>query len=1525
MIVLLITKNKIIRTLLPKKIYGDYWITDHISNTEKKIMNIEEEDSNWKIKSNAEYQIIDNTQKLLDSVYLKEYETYYIKVNKTDDIYLLYCIPTFDEAINYLSLEGITEIKIGSSKTADIIYKNELMSENHAILNFSNNKWKITDTNSKFGVFLNNLRVKEATINYGDVIFILGLKIIVLNNKIIINNPNNAVSFPKFKTIPYEKLGIELRQIKDEIDEDIELYKEDEYFLRAPRFKTSIEKETLVVDPPPSKVKQDETPAIFMIGSSMTIGVMSLMTLYTTLDSVSAGTRTLTSALPSIIGGSVMLISMILWPILNRRYQRKTRTKQEKERQEKYSKYISEKEKQIDMIMHSQTQILHENYIPYNECEDIILSKNRQLWERKTEQQDFLTVRLGLGDLPVELDIKYPEEHFTMEEDNLKDILNSLVYKSKILNDVPITVSLTQKYILALVGKHQETTDFMKKIIFQLLTFHSYEDLKLVFFVNSETEKKWDYVKSLPHTWSNDKKTRYFASNYEEMQQLSAVLEKELQARTSKENTTYKSFSPYYILIIDDYSISRNIEIVIDALKQKNNLGFNVIVLNETLSSLPNECTTFINVSNMKGGIFESELVSTKQKEFVVDKDEAVDYDKCFLSIANTPIKFANELYSLPNTYSFLEMYNIGKVEQLNSLSRWKMNDSTLSLQVPVGIDTHGLLFNLDIHEKAHGPHGLIAGMTGSGKSEFLITYILSLAVNYHPEDVSFILIDYKGGGLAGAFENEITGVRLPHLAGKITNLDTAEMQRALVSIQSELRRRQKIFNETRKKLNEGVIDIYKYQKLYHSKLVDEPISHLLIISDEFAELKMQQPEFMDQLISTARIGRSLGVHLILATQKPSGIVNDQIRSNSRFRICLKVQESSDSMDVINVPDAAELKQVGRFYLQVGYKEYFALGQSAWAGSSYIPADKLQKKIDKSINFVNNIGSSIKEVEDIPKVNLTVKGDQLTNIVKYLSNTAKMSNINIKQLWLNKIPAIIKLSDLKEKYRYNKINNIVNIVIGEYDDPFNQRKGLLTLNLYKDGNLFIHGIAGSGKEKLLSTIIYSTITTYTPEESNIYILDFGTNLLKVYEEVPHIGDIISEDDIEKITNLFKFLDRSIDNRKNLFQKFGGSYDSYLKNSGATLPLITVILNNYDAFNELYPNFEETLIQLSREGIKYGITFIVTTTSPSIRYKLSQNFAQKLSLRMNDISDYNSILGNVHKLEPGKLVGRGLVKLDNIYEFQTATISDNNELEYIKETVSNIKEKYTLKAPNIPILPSIVSFDTVVKSYKNLNTVPIGIEKESLDVSTIDLKKQLISLISAQNIIDNKTFIYSYIKELELLNNNNLIVIDALKLFDENTFGKANYSNKDLYNIYNKLEKSIEEYNQNLDKNYQNNLVIIIGLEALINNIELTKKADLKLFFENAKKSNKFNFIIMENDSLLKKYAYEDWYRLNIISNQGIWLGNGVTEQYVIKISKMDKSLYQEINNKFGYLVENGNPVLVKLIDYISNLEAKNNE
>lgn len=375
-----------------------------------------------------------------------------------------------------------------------------------------------------------------------------------------------------------------------------------------------------------------------------------------------------------------------------------------------------------------------------------------------------------------------------------------------------------------------------------------------------------------------------------------------------------------------------------------------MVSLFDEFKDLPKECSAVIELQEETGLIYNKKDISGKKLLFKPDIYIRENADKYSTQLANIYLDVQGAGFNLPNLIPFLQLFGVGRIEHLNALQRWKENNPTKSLQTEVGVNTLGDKFMLDLHEKYHGPHGLVAGMTGSGKSEFIMTYILSLAVNYHPYEVAFILIDYKGGGMAKTFE------KLPHTAGIITNLDSAAIKRSLISIESELKRRQKIFSDISKEIGTSNIDIYEYQKLYREGIANEPLQHLFIISDEFAELKAQQPEFMAQLISTARIGRSLGVHLILATQKPAGVVDDQIWSNSKFKVCLKVQDRADSMDMLKRPDAAELTRTGRFYLQVGYNELFELGQSAWSGAEYQPSDRLTKQLDDSVSIINNNG-----------------------------------------------------------------------------------------------------------------------------------------------------------------------------------------------------------------------------------------------------------------------------------------------------------------------------------------------------------------------------------------------------------------------------------------------------------------------------------------------------------------------------------------------------------------------------------------
>ena len=284
-------------------------------------------------------------------------------------------------------------------------------------------------------------------------------------------------------------------------------------------------------------------------------------------------------------------------------------------------------------------------------------------------------------------------------------------------------------------------------------------------------------------------------------------------------------YESYYLIITDNFKAIKNLKIINSILDNQFNYGFSLVVIEKDMKNLPKECQKFIVIDDVESGMFSGTIKESDTIRFKAEYINGLNMRGISSKLGNVPIQGKDLDSQLPQVLSFLEMFNVGKIEQLNVRNRWINSDPMQSLQVPVGVHVNGDLFKLDLHEKFDGPHGLIAGSTGSGKSEFIITYILSMALNYDPREVQFVLIDYKGGGLAGAFENREKGISIPHLAGTITNLDTAEMNRTLVSIESELKRRQRKFNEVREATGESTMDIYKYQKLYREGVIDSPIS----------------------------------------------------------------------------------------------------------------------------------------------------------------------------------------------------------------------------------------------------------------------------------------------------------------------------------------------------------------------------------------------------------------------------------------------------------------------------------------------------------------------------------------------------------------------------------------------------------------------------------------------------------------------------------------------------------------------------
>ena len=1512
MIVYLLGKNKINKLILPKYPVGNYWVSDKENN----LVNIEGNGVEWQVVSNKHLRIVNsenvtydenkilisNMYNIVDKIELKENQMYTVLIGNTDDLYTIYCSPVFED--NYIQIEGKKgrEILIGRDKKNQIVYNNDAISKVHAKMILNNGKWILENVDNKFGTYVNNIPVNKdiRVLLNGDVVFILGLKIIIMGNTFFVNNPlgNVIVNKNEFKIIERKKETIEL---KEEEENDADLYNDDDYYFRAPRIKDKIECETVKIDSPPQKEKRDEMPTALVLGSSLSMSAIMLTSVFSAIQGIKNGTMSKAETTISLIVAFAMLMSMLMFPMLERKWEKRQREKNEKKRQKKYKEYIDSKINEIDKIMWKQRSLLFKNYPSEEECSDIILLKTERLWERKIEDYDFLTVRLGIGDVPSEIKIEYPEKHFEIDDDNLVDMLNTVANKSKILKKVPVVVSLAKQKISGIISTdEQELRRFMQDIIMQLITFHSYNDLKLVFFLKEDELNRWKHFQMLPHIWSNIKDIRFFSDDSMEIKEISRYLEEIIKQRKNKEQdkVDYKSFEPYYLIITDDYKKIKKINIVNEIVDNKENLGFGMVCLADNITKLPNECKTFIKLSNGRGEMFESEMNEESERSFTFDDSQRIFFEKISKTISNIPIRSNNSKdFMLPNTYSFIEMYDVGNIEQLNVYERWKKNDATLSLKAPIGIDSSGMKIYLDIHEKFHGPHGLIAGATGSGKSEFIITYILSLAINYHPDDVAFILIDYKGGGLAGAFQKR--NIKLPHLVGTITNIEKVGLQRSLASIQSELRRRQILFNEARNLTDEGTIDIYKYQKLYHEGVVKNPIPHLLIICDEFAELKQQQEDFMDELISVARIGRSLGVHLILATQKPAGVVNDQIRSNSKFGICLKVQEKEDSNDVIGKPDAAFLKKEGQFYMRVGNDDYFTLGQSAWSGAKYIPSDTKQKKQDKSIEFLSNIGVTIKKIDDNIQKEEVSQGEQLTNIVKYLYNLAKKEKIQEKQLWLENIPEDIYVEELKEKYKIKRINNDISIVIGEYDDPENQSQGIVQLNLTKNGNVIVFGSADSGKETLISSLIYDAMMTYTADETQIYVIDFGSEALKIFKNSPIVGDIILSSDDEKIYRFFQMIEKEIKRRKSILSEYNGDYDLYIETNGNSMPMIISIINGYESFMESYEDtYEDTLLSLTREGNKYGIVFIFTAgTSSDIRYRLSQNFKQRISLQLNNDDDYYNVFDNVGKKRPSKLFGRGLIPLNNgeIYEFQTAKICEpKNWNTFIKNQIDILNNNCGKFATPIPTIPKKVMLEDMKKYITNMSSLPIGIERNSLEVYKYDFTKRKINIISSKNVEDSLRFTNNLIEEIKLIKNIKLFVFDSELMLNTNPDGKEN--------------EYLKLLNQ---KNSELSVCIILGLDKFINYLEL-KSIDFYEFLKNVFSNSNLYFVFVDNVTKMKNHEYDDWYKEYITKEDGIWVGNGIDDQYLFDLIS-NKKLINNCGQSFGYVINGGQEIFIKLL------------
>ena len=480
-------------------------------------------------------------------------------------------------------------------------------------------------------------------------------------------------------------------------------------------------------------------------------------------------------------------------------------------------------------------------------------------------------------------------------------------------------------------------------------------------------------------------------------------------------------------------------------------------------------------------------------------------------------------------------------------------------------------------------------------------------------------------------------------------------------------------------------------------------------------------------------------------------------------------------------------------------------------------------------------------------------------------------------------------------------------------------KGLVAYHYTEDGNMIIYGNDGAEREKLLDTLIYSTVKYHNAEEIQFYFIDYGSESLRRYVALPQVGGVVIAGEDEKYYNLIKLLKEELQSRKKLFAEVGGDYLTYIKNTTDKLPLKVIILNNYDSIYEANPDIYDELPELLRDSQRYGLIFIFTANAVnSIQSKLSQNCPFVLSFKLKDNSDYGTAFGMRTKIVPRDIFARGLLKNDGVHEFQTASIVADDAVlnDYLQPFIQTLKQDATSKAKRIPTLPAIIRLRDVDEEISNLHHVPIGISKKELDICTFDFLANIGSIITSNKLANTEFFVRSLLQIFKEMRNVVTFVLDPMKLLLLDTSEYPNYYNNYLEEVIAKLN----EYIQSLIVNKQNieGIIVIYGINKLIAKIKDASK--LEVLVKLLKEYEKIGLVIVDDAAKIKNYTFESWFS-NIFSiNDGMWIGRGMADQNLLHISTITKEMTKDYKNDMGYLVNESMATLCKYIDFITEEE-----
>ena len=690
-------------------------------------------------------------------------------------------------------------------------------------------------------------------------------------------------------------------------------------------------------------------------------------------------------------------------------------------------------------------------------------------------------------------------------------------------------------------------------------------------------------------------------------------------------------------MVLDGARQLRRLPGVARLLAEGPDLGVRAICLDEQAVALPVECGATVEVAGETDTALRVTVRDSAALDGVALDGVSQPWAQRFAR-ALAPLEDAtpdDAVTELPSEVALLDLLPYDATDAGALETAWLV--SPRSASVPLGVGVEGQPFTVDL--RLDGPHALVAGTTGAGKSELLQALVAGLAVGNRPDELAFVLIDYKGGA---AFKD---CARLPHTVGTVTDLDGHLTERALSSLGAELRRRETVLRDG------GCKDIDDY--LAHRSHGDPSLPRLVLVVDEFATLAEELPDFVGGLVGIAQRGRSLGVHLVLATQRPSGVVSADIRANTTLRIALRVTDAGESADVVDVKDAATISRAtpGRAVARIGAGAVTPF-QSARVGRGATVATP-------GPHVRRAIWADAGRARPRSVAGPTSGPTDLSRLVDAACAAASALDITpVPSPWLPPLGDVLSLAAVPA-------TRPSAVPFGLLDLPAEQRRASLVLDLEHGGHLLVAGGPRSGRTTVLRTIAGSLAMRTAADEAHLYVIDGGSGGLTALAGLPHCGAVVGRDQISRGDRLLTRLAQEVERRQSLLAAAGFASVAEQRAAaepGDRLPWLVLMVDGWEGVQAAYDEIDhgrplDVLQRLVREGGSAGLRVVLTGDRGVLTSRVGASISDRLLLRLADPGDYG-LAGVAARQVPAAMpAGRGLLA-DGAVELQVALLGDD---------------------------------------------------------------------------------------------------------------------------------------------------------------------------------------------------------------------------------------------------------------------------